>query len=238
MKTLLAIVALSCVLSSTHAQTKSVFIKWSPASLAVGKITVGSEYNFKKKQSFEFIVGVPVSVSKSFDYDNNTSEFDSKAFSLFAGYRYYFGKRSAAGLYIEPYVKYLQHDAAGFLQGDLDGETARFDTKTSYKGFGAGAQLGVQFLIAKKISLDFFFLGPEANTVKFSSISTDVADSLPWTFIQENEAEQNVKEALEDIPLIGDKIQVTANRDTKSVSTKYDGFLPGFRFGASVGIRL
>lgn len=239
MKTLLTALFVFCLAFTAQSQQpKNVFVKWAPASLVAGKVTVGAEYNFKKKQSLELFIGIPAAVSKQIDYDNNTSEFDSKAFSLFAGYRYYFGKRGAKGFYVEPYVKYLEHTTDGFLIGDLDGENARFDTKTEYKGIGAGAQLGVQFLIAKRVSFDLFLLGPEANSVKFSSQSTDVADSLPWTFIQANEAEQNVKAALEDLPIIGDKIEVQVNQATKTVFTKYDGFLPGFRFGASVGFRL
>ncbi|HYE55082.1 MAG TPA: DUF3575 domain-containing protein [Chitinophagaceae bacterium] len=220
-----------------HAQ-KNFFVKWAPASLAAGKLTVGSEFNFKKKQSVELFVGIPVPTNKEFDYDGNTSELESKAFSILAGYRYYLGKRNASGLYIEPYVKYLKHEANGVLVGDLDNGPARFATVTEYKGFGVGAQLGVQFIIAKKISFDLFFLGPEANSAKFSSRSTDVADALPWTFIEANEAENNVKDAMQDIPIIGDKMEVTVSQAQKTVFTKYDGFLPGFRFGASIGIRL
>ncbi|HEY0676749.1 MAG TPA: DUF3575 domain-containing protein [Chitinophagaceae bacterium] len=239
MKKLLIFLIAALLFEPGFAQSdKNIFIKWAPASLAIGKLTIGSEFNFKKKQSIEFFIGIPTSVSKKIDYDNNTSEFDSKAFSVFAGYRYYLGKSAASGLYIEPYVKYVKHETDGFLIGDLDGEAARFDTKTEYKGFGAGAQLGVQFLIAKRVSFDLFFLGPEANTASFTSSSRDVANGLPWTFIQANEAEQNVRDALEDVPIIGDKIEISVNQATKTVATKYDGFLPGFRFGASIGIRL
>jgi opacity protein-like surface antigen len=237
-KTLFILLTAAFLMGTASAQDKNVFIKWAPASLAAGKVTVGTEYHFKKKQSLEFFVGIPVAVNKEFEYDGNTSELESKAFSIFAGYRYYFGRRGASGFYVEPYVKYLKHETDGFLEGDLDGEYAKFATRTEYKGFGAGAQLGVQFLIAKRVSLDLFLLGPEANSAKFSSISTDVADNIPWTFVDAREAEQNVKDALSDIPIIGDKIEVQVNQAAKTVSTKYDGFLPGLRLGASIGIRL
>lgn len=237
MKTILTALAAILVLNTASAQ-KNIFVKWAPASLAAGKLTLGSEYNFSKKQSVELFVGLPVPMNRQFDYDNNTSEMQSSAFSLFAGYRYYLGKRAASGVYVEPYLKYLHHKADGILVGELDGESARFDTKTDYKAFGAGAQLGVQFLIAKRISLDLFLIGPEANSAKFSSTSKDIASSIAWTLVQTDEAEQNIKDALKDLPIIGDKIEVDVNRSTKTVSTKYDGFLPGVRFGASIGIRL
>jgi hypothetical protein len=236
MKTVTLLAAI-LVLNAAIAQ-KNILIKWAPASLAGGKLTLGSEYNFKKKQSVEFFIGLPVPVAKKFDYDNHTSEVQSSALSLFAGYRYYFGNRDVRGVYIEPFVKYLHHKADGILVGELDGESARFDTKTDYSAIGAGVQLGVQFLIAKRVSLDFFLIGPEGNSAKFSSTSTDVASSIPWTFIEAHEAEQNIKDAMKDLPIIGNKIEVDVNQATKTVYTNYHGFVPGFRFGASVGIRL
>jgi len=237
MKTILTALAAVLLLNTASAQ-KSIFIKWAPPGLAVGKLTLGSEYNFKRKQSVELFVGLPVPMSREFDYDNHTSEVQSSAFSFFAGYKYYLGRRSASGIYVEPYAKYLHHKANGILSGDLDGESARFDTKTNYSAVGIGAQLGVQFLIAKRVSFDLFLIGPEANAAKFSSTSTDVASSIQWTLVQADEAERDIKEAIQDLPIIGDKIEVNVNKSTKTVSTKYDGFLPGFRFGASIGIRL
>ena len=217
---------------------RCVILKWAPGSLIAGKLTLGGEYNFKKKNSLEMFLGFPTAMDHKFDYDNSTSSLSTQAFSFFAGYRYYFGKRPHSGLYVEPYYKYLHHQLNGFLNGDVNGEAASFDTHTDYKGMGVGAQIGFQFLIAKRICFDFFILGPEANSVKFYSTSTDVSSSIPWTVIEADEAEQDIKDALNNIPVIGDKIEVSVDQNTRTVSTKYKGFAPGFRFGASIGIRL
>src|SRR2546423_3825224 len=239
MKKIIVPLLSSLVLSKTYAQyKKQMLLKWAPGRLAAGKITVGGEYNFKKKSSIECFIGLPAPVNHQFKYDNNSSDLSSKAFSVLAGYRYYFGKKNASGIYVEPYAKYLHHQASGFLQGELNGEVAKFDTKSDYKGFGIGAQLGIQFLIAKRFSLDLFILGPEANSSDFSTVATDVASNIPWTMIQADEAENDIKNAFRNIPIVGDKIEVSVNQSTKTVTTRYSGFLPGVRFGASVGIRL
>lgn len=222
----------------TAQNSPNIFLKWAPAGLAAGKITVGGEYNFKKKNSVELFVGIPLSRNHRFDYDGETSNINSKVFSVLAGYRRYLGKKPASGLYVEPFVKYLKHEASGILDGDLSGEKARFNTVTDYKGYGAGIQLGVQFVIAKRVSLDIFFLGPEANSAKFSSAATDIASNIPWTYVKADEAAREIKDAIKDIPIIGEKTEVTVNQNLKTVYTRYDGFLPGLRFGASVGIRL
>jgi outer membrane autotransporter protein len=167
-------------------------LKWAPGSLAAGKLTLGGEYHFKKKNSLELFFGFPTGTHQQFNYDNNKSSLDSKAASTLAGYRYYFSKNGGTGLYIEPYFKYLHHQASGFLHGDINGESASFDTHTDYKGVGGGLQFGAQFFIAKTVSIDFFFLGPEANSSTFSL----------------------------------------------SATTRYSGFVPGFRFGLSIGIKL
>jgi hypothetical protein len=238
-KTIITILIASLFAGGAIAQeAPNTVIKWAPATLFTGKVTVGAEYNFSHKNSVELLVGIPATISRTVDYDDTKSKINSKAFSVLAGYRRYLGKRPMSGLYLEPYLKYLKHEGNGMLEGALQGETAIFDTKTSYEGFGVGAQLGVQFLISNRVTIDFYFLGPEANISKFSSSATDVASNIPWSQVKADEAERDIKEVLEDIPLIGDKTEVTVDQIGKTVTTKYDGFLPGFRFGISIGVRL
>jgi hypothetical protein len=217
---------------------KEVVLKWAPGSLSVGKLTLGAEYGFKKKNSIEFIIGVPVAKNHRLEYDNNVSDLTSKAFSSLLGYRHYFGKKPVAGFYIEPYLKYLHHQASGILEGELDGETAKFQTQTDYKGIGLGAQLGVQIKIAKIFRLDLFILGPEANSANFSASATDIASSIPWTMVDANEAKNDVREVLKDIPIVGKNIEIEVDQANKTVTTRYHGFVPGFRFGASIGVKL
>jgi hypothetical protein len=124
------------------------------------------------------------------------------------------------------------------LEGELNGENAKFQTQTDYKGIGVGAQLGVQIKVAKIFRLDLFILGPEANSAKFSAIATDIASSIPWTLVEANEAENDIKEVLKNIPIVGDKIEIQVDQANKTVITRYNGFVPGFRFGASIGVKL
>ena len=234
--TLCLSLCLSVLVFAQH--PKAFYYKFAPAGLYTGKITLGVEYNLKEKHSVEIMIGFPKKVSKSIDYDKNSSDFEMDAFSILAGYRMYMGRKTASGFYFQPYFKYLKHNASGIINGDLDGQTARFDSKSNYQGYGVGAQVGVQFLIAKRVLFDFYLLGPEANMVKYTSSMTDVANSLPWTFVQANEAEQDIRNAIADIPFIGEKMEVEVNESTKTIATRYNGFLPGFRIGASVGLRL
>ncbi|HUR10118.1 MAG TPA: DUF3575 domain-containing protein [Flavitalea sp.] len=237
-KTLFVALALTVSLLAAAQHPKAFYYKWAPAGLYTGKITLGVEYNIEEKKSVEILIGFPKKVSKSVTYDKQSSDFEMDAFSLMAGYRMYFGRKTASGTYFQPYFKYLRHKAKGLIKGDLDGQTATFDSESNYKGYGVGGQLGVQFLIATRVSIDFFFLGPEANMVEYSSRLKDVANSLPWTFVQADEAEQDIRNAISDVPFIGKKMEVEVSQNDKTVSTHYKGFLPGFRIGATIGVRL
>ena len=237
-KLTLILILVMLAISNIFSQTRpSVFVKWAPASLAVGKVTVGSEINFTRKSSIDVMIGIPSAKTHTIEYDDKESDIESKALSALIGYRYYLGKRSARGVYLEPYAKYLRHEAAGVLEGDLGDRSTKMDTRTKYEAFGLGAQMGVQFMLFKRVSFDFYFLGFEANSAKVQIRAKDIANSIPWTFDQAEEAQWDIEDAIEDIPYLKDKVNVSVNRANKSMDTDFKGFLPGLRFGASIGFR-
>ncbi len=237
-KLLLILVLVLLIIGNIFSQTRPMVIaKWAPASLAAGKATFGTEFSFTRKSSVDLMVGIPAATTHRVTFDEEESDLNSKAFSVLLGYRYYLGKRQARGVYVGPYAKYLRHEADGILDTQLDGRDARLLTRTVYKGFGAGAQLGVQFMVFKRLTFDFYFLGLEANSARFTSSSTDVANNIPWTNSQAEDARQEIEDALEDIPVLRDNLNVTINQAAKNISTDFKGFLPGLRIGASIGFR-
>jgi hypothetical protein len=242
--------AVSCLLlfSITWAQSEeakdekpqfmpSTAIKWNPSSLYFGKIGLQGEYNFKRKKSITFAVGIPMSKATSVEMDDEDRDVEMKTFSVMGGYRMYLGKKTMTGVYFEPYLKYVKNDAATLIDTDLGGEPAIFATTSKYSGFGVGAQLGVQFMIAKRVVFDFFFLGPEANSVKHTVIMRDINSAGSWDVQEAADAENEINESIGDLPVIGNKIKVAVDAANKTVSSEYKGFLPGIRFGLSVGVR-
>ncbi len=216
---------------------KSIAVKWNPGGLFFGNISLAGEYNFKPKKSLTFGIGIPSEKVNTFTIDDEKESITMKTFSVMAGYRMYMGKKPMSGFYFEPYLHYVKNEASTILDIDLNGSTENFLTTSDYKAFGLGAQLGVQALIAKRVTIDFFILGPEANSVKHSVVAKDLTSTLPWDQVDEQQARQEIEDAIGDIPLIGDKIQVTVDRNAKTVRTDYSGFLPGFRTGISIGFR-
>ena len=85
----------------------NVSIKWAPAGLAFGNIGLQAEYNFGKN-SLTAKIGIPINKHETFKYDDKDADFTMKDMNFLAGYRTYLSKKHMAGLYFEPYFKYLQ----------------------------------------------------------------------------------------------------------------------------------
>jgi hypothetical protein len=224
--------------AGTASHDPSVAVKVNPLSYFFGKISLLGEYNLKHKKSITFGVGIPIETTNSFlEIDGKKRDIRMKSFSAMAGYRMYLGKKTMSGFYFEPYLKYLKSDGNVTLDGEIDGQAVEFFTTSNYSGFGLGAQLGVQFLIGNRVAIDLFLLGPEANMSKHTMISKEITTTVPWDLVDAQEAEREIREQLSDIPIVGKKIEVTVDPNSKTVTSKYDGFLPGFRAGLSIGIR-
>lgn len=216
---------------------KNFLVKFAPAAIATGKISLGGEYYFDQRKSFTFYAGIPVSKSHTLSYDGDKSDVQVKSLSVMAGYRYYLSGRNTSGLYLEPYLKYTDHHGEGVLNGSLGTKTTRLDSREFYSGFGLGAQFGVQFMIGNRIAIDWFLLGPEISLASFDSRFQDITSS-DWSQQDAVEIEADIRDVLDDIPMVGKKIDLEVNAAQKTVTGKYRGLIPGIRTGISLGIRL
>jgi hypothetical protein len=217
--------------------TPSFAVKWSPPSIYFGKISLSGEYNFKKKRSVTFYIGVPVETSSRWNIEDEKRTITMKTFSLMGGYRMYLGKGAMRGLYFEPYLKYLGNKGS-FTYVDTESiDSTTYLLSSDLNGVGVGAQLGVQFLIAKRVTLDFFFLGPEANLSRWD-IALQDQGNYSWDALDAAEAKDIMDDIVDDLPgMISNHVETSVNASSKTVSAKYDGILPGIRFGISLGVR-
>ena len=230
-----------CLLQFINAQESqntppNITLKWAPTGLILGSLSLQGEYNFGGKSSLTAKIGLPVNAHHSFDYEGDDAEFSLKATSFFAGYRMYLSKNHLKGLYFEPFFKYVHHTSEGSANSTLNNRPVRFGFTNDYNGVGLGAQLGAQFLIKNRFVIDLFFLGPEINSASNNFKAVELTSTIPWTSIEANEAEQDIRDFINDFPFIRNKTDVMVDNDNRTVTADFKGALPGMRIGISFGV--
>ena len=210
--------------------------KWAPTGLILGDISLQGEYSFLKKSSLTAKIGVPFNKRYHSTFDNNDVDLHMKAFSFLAGYRKYLSKQVLKGFYVEPFFTYTHHTSDGTGEGKLDNQSVTMDFNNEYNGVGVGVQLGSQFIISKRLVIDLFFLGPQLTSSRNNFRAVDPYNSLAWTTIQADEAEQDIRDFLDQFPFIRNKVDVTVDKSNKTVMADFKGALVGIRFGVSIGI--
>lgn len=213
-------------------------IKWTPAGLIVGNIGLQGEYHLAHKNSVTAKIGIPINAKHTLQYEDKDADFTIRATSVLVGYRHYLSKKTLSGLYVEPYIKYVHHTGDGYGNGTLDDEPVVFHFTNTYNGMGIGTQLGAQFIISKRVVIDLFFLGPEINTATNHFKAIETTQAIPWTNIQASEAEDNIRDFVDQFPIIGNKVAIKVNQNQRTVSADFKGLLPGFRAGISLGVAL
>jgi hypothetical protein len=240
MKTLLSIVVLCLICMHVWGQEKKNAVKVLPVSLPLNSVVFEYERMLNEKNAVEFGIGLPVErtfVDKfgmDLNEDDDISNDKLGIFSFRAAYRHYTGKSMLPkGFYIAPYIRYLG------VSGSFDMETVEDEPESSsfnenydvkINTFGAGCQLGYQFLISKTVTLDLFFFGLEAG---LGEIDANIYISDPE---QVGDTYNDIKDAINDLPAVwGDKIDVSSGSSKVSVNGK-KLFYPMYRGGISLGI--
>src|SRR6187431_3141191 len=103
MKKFIATFILLPLFLAVHSQEKSVLpyvnIKWAPAGLYLGNLSLQGEYNFGKN-SLTARIGIPMSHRHTFSYDDKDAVFEMKATCFQTGYRHYLSKKKMQGAYV------------------------------------------------------------------------------------------------------------------------------------------
>lgn len=213
-----------------------ITFKWAPTGLILGDLSLQGEYSFLHKSSLTAKIGVPLSRSYHANFDGHDVDMKMKAFSFLAGYRKYLSKQVLKGFYVEPFFTYAHHNSDGTGEGKLDNQQVTMDFTNEYSGTGIGVQLGSQFIIAKRWVIDLFFFGPQLTSSTNTFRAIDRSNSVSWTVIQADEAEQDIKDFLNQFPFIKNKVDVHVDKNNRTVMADFKGALVGVRFGVSIGM--
>ena len=136
---------------------------------------------------------------------------------------------SGRGFYIAPYGRYgvssISMDILNYT--DENGIDFQLDATGYNREIGVGLQLGAQWFIGDKISVDWFFLGPRRSFMR-AGIKISGSDAIAdWADVGASQSSQ-----LENYGVL----DVRTNSNSVDVSAPWKFF--GLRTGLSVGIAL
>jgi hypothetical protein len=239
-KKLTLFLIIASLIQTINAQDKAfepkITLKWAPTGLILGDASFQGEYGFLKKSSLTAKIGVPLGRPYHANFDGHDVDIHMKAFSFLAGFRNYLSKRTLKGLYVEPFFTYVHHSSEGIGEGELDNQPVKMNFTNDYNGAGIGVQLGAQYIIARRLVIDLFFLGPQLTSSTNNFRAFDPSNSSAWTAIQADEAEADINDFLNQFPFIRNKVDVHVDKANRTVTADFKGALVGVRFGVSFGI--
>lgn len=210
-------------------------IKFLPVNLAFNSVSFEFERMINAKNAVTLGVGIPSKGSVTGKYSINTEDIINDELSTMhirAAYRHYTGNSGLPkGFYIEPYLKYQKVNGKATASVNNDQTDASYDTdfKADFHTWNAGFQVGVQFLIAKRVALDLYFIGLEAGLLNGSMVGT------PSDASNVDDLTQKFEDGIHDFPLISDKLTVTST-STDAIIHASNALYPFIRGGISIGI--
>lgn len=161
-----------------------------------------------------------------------TREHEDKGINMSADYRFYLKSQNRygapRGVYLAPYIAYnafIRYNKYILNTTDFQGDVfTKFELHTST----AGAELGYQFVLWKRVALDFILIGPGLTNYKINtSLSTDLSPD------DESLLFQRINEVLSDkIP--GYKLVVGPTSFATSGNSRTTSI--GFRYMIHIGV--
>ena len=143
--------------------------------------------------------------------------------------RYFLGNKGAPrGVYLGAFLRYARHSGTSIYPHERDsGEIVDFDGELKSNAFGGGINLGIQWLIKDKISIDWNIIGIGINK---SVIDLRIeGDNMTPKDVEDITAE------IKDSYTGGDIFVLNLTAGDDYVHAVYTGLLPILRFGLSVG---
>ncbi|MBN1953298.1 MAG: DUF3575 domain-containing protein [Bacteroidales bacterium] len=146
-------------------------------------------------------------------------------------YRFYLNadqkKRAPRGLYLGPYLYMTNYH--------VDGRASLSDYYISAEGnmftFGGGAQIGVQWLIADRVSIDFTILGLGLAQTRIKGEFRSSATSPDYNALVED-----ISAFWENLSVIGGNDKLELEAYDNGIFAGYTTFAPGFRAVLSIGV--
>lgn len=157
-------------------------------------------------------------------------DLKKKGFKFGADYRFYLKKENKFdaphGVYIGPYFTYHCFANERIIEVDNNGTIEEADLDSKFSILNVGFQLGYQFVIHDRWTIDLSFVGPSISHYKYTlKIGGD------YTFDKEDIQNEIILDLLDRFPFLDDAI---SNKEATS-SGRLDTWSYGYRYQFTVG---
>jgi len=213
-------------------------LKFLPVNLAFNSISF--EYERKINQRRSLVLGVGFPSSKAFPKwynfdspeDNISDDLLSTMFIRLDLRKYHGDHHQIKGFYGSPYLKYQTINASATNMVNPDqGASYTENIEANINSFNLGYQMGYQWLIAKRVTIDFYFLGFELGIANVDATVTSPNGQ------EIDEIYENVQDQINELPpFLSDKITVSKQGNNQVVVKGSTLPYPWLRSGLSIGI--
>ncbi|HEU4609190.1 MAG TPA: DUF3575 domain-containing protein [Chitinophagaceae bacterium] len=239
-----AILISACSIGQTGIIGGKNIIKVNLSSIALNHYSLQYERVINNRQSFALGFGISPNVELPFKQtlldqfggnDDARRAIESTKFNkinITPEYRFYLGKKGApTGFYLAPFARYthmaIEQDYTYTPSSNVE-HTAHL--KGNFDGIGGGLMIGAQWMLSKKISLDWWIAGPFFGSMNAKFHGTD--DMSDMSQQDKNNLESDIESV--DIPLW----TIDATVGNNVVDVKLNGPYYGIRaFGINLGYR-
>ena len=156
-------------------------------------------------------------------YGNGNTDFEDKLNSVMVGntaytgeFRFYGGKKPGArGFYLSLYGRYMNLTTIHNYEYETDKFIYNIPFNGTMKGFAGGAMIGAQWLIAKRVTFDWYILGGH-----YGKLRVDVPGKMDLSTISSDER-KGLKEDVESLfSVLGELSDVEATVSEQGVDLK------------------
>ena len=216
---------------------RKTVVKFLPVNIFAESYSFEIERMINARNAFTLGFGIPTNQSiigkYGMDASSDLKEAKVGTMHIRAAYRHYTGKSGLPkGFYIEPFLKYQHISGTGKALYTVDQANTTYtaDLTAKLNTLNVGFQMGVQFLIAKRVTLDLYFLGLEGGMLN-GNVNAKVVPSDNVSDMR-NEIEKSIN----DLPsFLSNKLKVTSTRDAVNVKASSITY-PWLRSGISIGV--
>jgi hypothetical protein len=231
-------------------ETPRNVVKLSLFSIPLGKYNLQYEYAFHKNFSAAINVGLlkfPKYITSAVVSDTGAlSGLKVSGYSVSPEIRFYPGrkikKQAPSGFYLAPYFSYSKTNVNATFSFDMPTASnpsvttpQDLDAKISLSGFTGGLIIGQQWIIAKRVSIDWYILGGGFGKSKLNLDLTQ--NAITFDANQQAELQKQLDENVGSVEIPGFSVDSKATATANGASVSVSG-LPFFSvrsFGLSIG---